>query len=152
MLPNAGSPGLTSGTMQELECRRAANVPRCYQAGCRSFNRRYYSPFLASINRRVCPCNERKCCYVTAKFLLLRHRKLNNAIDWQGALLLIHLLCVWCARVCVTSDCRVRQFRSTRFVLCGTQRAQSDLNNFMKLLGLCSAVVTMCTICFTFSD
>jgi len=160
--PNAGSLSLTPVTMQLPEHRRAVNVPRCDQDGCRSFNSRYYPPFLASIRRRVYPCDERKCSYVTAKFLLLRHRKLNNAIDWQGSLLLIHLFYVWCARVCVcvcvcvcVYDVRlssVRQFRSTRFVLYGTQRTQSYVNNFMKLLGLCSAVVTMCTTCFTLSD
>ena len=55
--------------------------------------------FLSSIKLRVCPWSERKCCYVTGKFLLLRHRQLNNAIDWQSSVLLIHLFCVWCTCV-----------------------------------------------------
>lgn len=145
--PHVGSPSLTSGIVQELEYWRAANVLLCDQDGCRSFNSRCYSPFLVSIRRRVCPCSRRKCCYVTAKFLLLRHRKLNNAIDWQGALLLIHFFCVWCARVCDVRLSCVRQFRSARFVLYVTQHTQSDVNNCMKLLGLCSAVLAMCTAC-----
>jgi hypothetical protein len=84
--------------------------------------------FLAAIRRRVCPWNERKCCYVTAKFLPLRHRKLNNAIDWQGSLLLIHVFCVRCARVCVTSDCKVFGKAGRRYLLCMERNAHSQMS------------------------